>query len=216
MINKKSFILILLITSFILLSGCGDKKIERFQDEMTGFKDNIINISFQMDNIDAESDNAITELLTCLDNMNEEFQILAAIEIPKKFINIESLADEAATYMSEAVTLYHEFYESGYDDSVRQAADENYKRAMKRMNYISILLQGKIPDDAEIMVTEEDGLDFEPVTEEENENEFNYDPESDVEQDFESEQESEVPDVSTEEANNQEDGPVKVGSKSNN
>ena len=160
-----------------------------------------------MDNIDATSDTAIDELLSCLDNMNEQFLFLAAIEVPSKFSNIESLADVASTYMGESVSLYHEYYEStDYDDSVRQAANENYIRAMKRKDYISILLQGNIPDDTEVMVTEEDGLDFQPVTD--------IDEESEYESNTESVTEAEEI-VTTNNENTQDEGPVKVGSKSN-
>lgn len=201
--NKKSFFLAILISSVFLLVGCGDKKLDSFQDDMTKFKDSVVGISETMNNIDATSDTAIDDLLSCLDSMNEQFQFLAAIEVPSKFSNIETLADEASTYMSEAVSLYHEYYESiEFNDSVRQAASENYSRAMKRMNYISVLLQGNIPDDSEVMVTEEDGVDFQPVTDAEEESEYESITES-VEQ------------VSTDNENAQDDGPVKVGSKSN-
>ena len=207
LINKKAFYLVIFISSILLLIGCGDKKLVSFQDDMTQFKDNVLKISKTMDNIDATSDTAIDELLSCLDNMNEQFLFLAAIEVPSKFSNIESLADEASTYMGESVSLYHEYYEStDYDDSVRQAANENYIRAMKRKDYISILLQGNIPDDTEVMVTEEDGLDFQPVTD--------IDEESEYESNTESVTEAEEI-VTTNNENTQDEGPVKVGSKSN-
>lgn len=207
LINKKSFFLAILLGSIFMLIGCGDKKLDSFQDDMTKFKDNVVSISETMDNIDATSDTATDDLLSCLDDMNEQFQFLAAIEVPSKFSNVETLADEASTYMSEAVSLYHEYYEStDYDDSVRQAASENYSRAMKRMSYISVLLQGNIPDDSEVMVTEEDGVDFQPVT-------TDIDEESEYESVTESVTESE--EASTDNENTQNEGPVKVGSKSN-
>lgn len=207
LVNKKSFFMAILISTIFMLSGCGDKKLDSFQDDMTKFKDNVVSISETMDNIDATSDTATDDLLSCLDSMNEQFQFLSAIEVPSKFSNIETLADEASTYMSEAVSLYHEYYEStDYDDSVRQAASENYSRAMKRMSYISVLLQGNIPDDSEVMVTEEDGVDFQPVT-------TDIDEESEYESVTESVAESE--EVSTDNENTQNDGPVKVGSNSN-
>lgn len=207
LVNKKPFFLTIIISTIFMLSGCGDKKLDSFQDDMTKFKDNVVSISETMNNIDATSDTATDDLLSCLDDMNEQFKFLAAIEVPSKFSNIETLADEASTYMSEAVSLYHEYYESTeYDDSVRQAASENYSRAMKRMSYISVLLQGNIPDDSEVMVTEEDGVDFQPVT-------TDIDEESEYESVTESVTESQ--EVSTDNENTQNEGPVKVGSKSN-
>ena len=167
--KNKYIALISLLSILICSTGCGaDQKLSNYEANMTLFKDNIIGISETMDAIDPQSETAVTELLSCLDSMNEEFQFLDEMEVPRKFSSIESLADEASTYMSEANSLYHQYYDSSeYDETTKETADENYTRAMKRMNYISELLQGKIPEDAEISVTEEDVLDFEPVTQEE-------------------------------------------------
>lgn len=168
--TKKIAIVLLLSLFLSLITGCDkDKKLSAFEENMTTFKDNITGISETMDAIDPQSENAVFELISCLDSMNEEFQFLAEIEVPNKFASIESLADEAATYMSEANALYHQYYDEGttYDETVKETAEENYSRAMKRITYISELLQGKIPEDADISVTEEDALDFEPVTQEE-------------------------------------------------
>ena len=164
---KTSFFLIFFLSLLILLTGCGnDKSLTQFQDNMTQFTDNITEITNTLNAIDPTSETATDDLLLCLDNMNEQFQLLSKMEVPSKFSNVETLADEAATYMSEAVSLYHQYYSStDFDESVRESAGENYGRAMKRIHYISELLQGNIPDDSEVVVTEEDGVDFEPVTE---------------------------------------------------
>ena len=100
------------------------------------------------------------------DEMNEQFQILAQMDIPSKFISIENITKEAGEYMQEAVSLYHELYESEtYDEEKATAAAENYSRAMKRITIISEVLQGEIPDGEGIHITEETATDFEPVRE---------------------------------------------------
>ena len=92
---------------------------------------------------------------------------MAEMDVPKEFISIESLADEASEYMTEAVSVYHQVFEaSEFDSATADIAGENYDRAMKRLSYISTLLQGELPDDENIIITEEEVLDFEPVTEE--------------------------------------------------
>ena len=167
--SVKSFICFFTIVTLLFFCGCGEStELTEFEENMTTFKDNISGISDTMDAIDPESDSAVFELLSCLDSMNNEFQFLADMTVPSKFASIESLADEAYSYMNEANSLYHEYYDenSNQDENTKDAAQQNYVRAMKRITYISELLQGKIPEDSEISVTEEDLLDFEPVTEE--------------------------------------------------
>ena len=44
-------------------------------------------------------------------------------------------------------------------------AGQNYDRAMTRLSYISTLLQGELPEGDNIIITEEEVLDFEPITE---------------------------------------------------
>ena len=122
---------------------------------------------------DAQSDflsdatkNAVNTLLINMEEMAACFQTLANMEVPMEFISIEELADDASAYMDEAVRLYSEAYEEDYvSDALVQAATENYESAMKRINYIAVLLQGEIPEGA--TVVEGDGTEFEPYSEEE-------------------------------------------------
>ena len=59
--------------------------------------------------------------------------------------------------MTEAGSLYHEAYEqASLDESLLMAAEENYSRAMKRVNYIAQLLQGQMPEGDNITVIESD------------------------------------------------------------
>jgi len=118
-----------------------------------------------MNDIDPNSEDSVSELLDCLDELNVQFTILADIDVPKDFASIESLADEAGSYMTEAVSLYHEVFEaSEYDEATADVAKQNYDRAMMRLSYISTLLQGELPEGDNIIITEEEALDFEPIT----------------------------------------------------
>ena len=69
-----------------------------------------------------------------------------------------NLADEAGTYMSEAVSLYRKVFSSEeYDDYSATLADESYNRALKRLHYISEILQGREPEGEDITyVTDEE------------------------------------------------------------
>ena len=160
--------LILFICCMTFFCGCGkDKKLEEYNEAITTFNANVAEITSTMENIDTGSESAEEELLVCLDRMQTEFEGLAALEVPSKFSSVESLADEAGTYMTEAVSLYHEVFEAEeFQEEKANAANENYSRAMKRISYISSLLKGELPKGDDIEISEEDALDFAPIEEE--------------------------------------------------
>ena len=109
-----------------------------------------------LNNIDPESDTAMEDMLTALDDLAAEFNTLAEIEVPRQFSAIENLADEAGDNMSQAASLYREAYGGEeYNENVAAAAAEYYNRAIKRINYISEILQGEMPTDDSIVITTE-------------------------------------------------------------
>ena len=162
----------LLIFGIMLLSfttsGCGkDKELTEYEESVTAFIDAVGDIKIRMEEIDVNSEDSVVDVLICLNEMQEQFYLLAQMDVPKEFASIESLADEASDYMTEAVSIYHQVFEADeYDASNADVAAQNYDRAMKRLSYISTLLQGELPDDENLIITEEEALDFEPVTEE--------------------------------------------------
>lgn len=155
-----------LMTAFFL-GGCGkDAELEEYKENMTAFTENVTDIKLRMEEIDTSSEDAVSNLLGCLDELQVQFENLAQMEVPQKFASVESLADEASAYMTEAVTLYHDVFEAEeYDEATAGVAVQNYDRAMTRLSYISTLLQGELPEGENIIITEEEALDFEPVTE---------------------------------------------------
>ena len=153
--------------STLLFTGCGEKEeFTVYEENMKNFYMEISEIESAIAEIDESSENAVNTLLINMEEMAACFQTLANMEVPEEFISIEELADDASAYMDEAVRLYSEAYEEDYvSDALVQAATENYESAMKRINYIAVLLQGEIPEGA--TVVEGDGTEFEPYSEEE-------------------------------------------------
>lgn len=153
--------------STLLFTGCGEKEeLTVYEENMKNFYAEISEIENAIAEIDESSENAVNTLLINMEEMAACFQTLANMEVPEEFISIEELADDASAYMDEAVRLYSEAYEEDYvSDALVQAATENYESAMKRINYIAVLLQGEIPEGA--TVVEGDGTEFEPYSEEE-------------------------------------------------
>ena len=166
MLRRYTLFIVLLVSMFVF-TGCGEKEeLTVFENDMNNFYDEVSAIESAISQIDASSETAVDNLLVNMEEMAICFQTLANIEVPMEFISIEELADDASAYMDEAVRLYSEAYEEDYvSDALVQAATENYESAMKRINYIAVLLQGEIPEGA--TVVEGDGNEFEPYSEEE-------------------------------------------------
>ncbi len=165
---KKTLLTIALFLS-LMLAGCGKgtKELDAYYENMNAFTDSISTIKANMESIDTGSENALNEILGYLDQLQEQFKILADMEVPKEFSANEQLADDAYSYMQEANRLYHEFYDDPESDyAVFEAASENYSRAMKRVGYISSILKGEQPEGEGVDVTVEEDTDFDPVTDE--------------------------------------------------
>ena len=163
---KRGKIAFVLGLCLMFLAGCGEKEeLTLFKDKIDSFYTEVSMIESNIQAIDEESEGAVVTLLLQLEQMSQQFHQLAQLEVPEEFISVEAIADDAAEYMTEAVRLYEEAYEDDYvSDPLIQAASENYTSAMKRINYIAVILQGQIPEGA--TVVEGEGNEFEPYTEE--------------------------------------------------
>lgn len=155
---KKRILTLLLTTCFALsITGCGENKdLTKYKNEMDKFFVNVEVIHNRMNKLDETNENSLDELFDCLDDLNNEFKLMAAIEVPKEFSSIESLADEASENMSLAVEKYHEAYsKDSYNEYTAATADEYYARANKRLQYMIDILHGKMPEGEGVTITEE-------------------------------------------------------------
>lgn len=144
-INK--LLLFLTVLAFCLgLTGCGgeDPEINKFMEDIDSFCDEVAAIDAGINQIDARSDSAKDELLSYLDQLDQSFRTFAAISVPEDYAYMEELADEASSYMTTAVSAYHEaFGGSAYNEYTADYARENYERAYKRVTVILKLLHGE-------------------------------------------------------------------------
>lgn len=165
--NRRKGLALAGLLSLLFLSGCGEKKeLTEFKENMTTFYTEITTIGASMKEITPDSEGAVASLLEHLDSMNTQFQFLSEIQVPDEFTSIEDLADDAAEHMTEAVNYYRQAYEGeAFNVNLADAASQHYESAMKRVNYIAALLQGEIPEGANIVVTEGDDTEFEPYSE---------------------------------------------------
>jgi len=145
----------LLILVSLFCVGCGRSTVGTFKADMEDFLNKLTKIDAQMNAIDPDSSNAVKEMLECIDALNTGFKELADISVPTEFSAIESLADEAAEYMSLASDNYHTAFATAdfYDESYGTIAAEYFTRAMKRKEYIATILQGGTPEGEGVSVT---------------------------------------------------------------
>ncbi|MDE6712495.1 MAG: hypothetical protein K2K20_02025 [Lachnospiraceae bacterium] len=142
----------------LTVTACGkskeEEKINAYRDSMTSCYENIASSASALDAINPSANSAVNDMLTQLDQMNTAFQDMAALEVPEEYSSIESMADDAAYYMSEASRLYHEaFADGGYQPDVGNSAKLQFKAAMTYLSYIGDILMGEVPEGEEVTVT---------------------------------------------------------------
>ena len=137
------------ILAAVMLSGCGkNPEIENYKANMNQFFENIKTYDSAINGIDPNSETAVSDLLTLLDSMDNSFAQMASLEVPEGFPGVSELAVDASMYMSEAVSYFHQAYEGeSFDASLEDIARQNYKFANVRLQYISTILHGNIPEE---------------------------------------------------------------------
>lgn len=145
------------LASFLVamaLAGCGeDPVLSQFRNDIDEFCTKISEIDTSINSIDAESENAIPELLGYLDDLDGVFQSFAELDFPEEFDYLENLADESSQCMTEAVQSFHNAYSNGsYNEYTADYAKQNYSRAYKRIQIIIAFLHGEEPDDADLVI----------------------------------------------------------------
>lgn len=152
----KKRIIALLVSAMMLLGGCGsDPALSQFKIDIDNFCTKVSEIDASINGIDAQSEYATTELLKYLDDLDAEFSAFAELDFPEEYDYLEELADEAGSYMTEAVANYHKTYEDdSYNETYAEYAAANYERAYKRVQIIISFLHGEEPEDVNITENE--------------------------------------------------------------
>ncbi|MCR4618546.1 MAG: hypothetical protein K5669_10255 [Lachnospiraceae bacterium] len=128
-------------------------QLTEFRNTVDTFCETIASLDSSINNAGDSDDTA--SVLSNLDTLNTSFAEFASVDFPKDYDYLENLADEAADYMSTAVTSYHQAFEQCTDkesfENKYNYAGENYSRAYKRINVIVSFLNGETTDDATIV-----------------------------------------------------------------
>lgn len=157
---NKLVILCVSLLCGLWMTGCGeDEKLAAYQEDMNTFFEHVADFNDGMNAIDAAADDAVDQLLSYLDQLEDEIAWMAELETPDQFSAVDSLADEADENMKQAVALYHNAYEAEeFDEATAQAARQYYDRANLRIQYIIMILHGEIPEGEGITYTEENSI----------------------------------------------------------
>lgn len=162
-VQKRMLVHYILICFLLLfLTGCNkqDPVLENYKANMNQFFENIRVFDSSIDAIDPESDTAAAQLLSLLDAMDTSFAQMASLEVPESFPGVSELAQEASSYMTEAVSYFHQAYEGdSFDAVLEDVARQNYERANLRLQYIVSILHGDIPEEIYIYDDETESED---------------------------------------------------------
>lgn len=159
-IMRKMALLCICVCCSLALAACGeDETLNTYQENMNTFFEHVANCNDGMNAIDPSSEDAVGQLLSYLDQLQEEITWMAELETPDQFSAVDGLADEADENMRQAVALYHQAYEAEpFDEAEAEAAREYYDRANLRIQYIIMILHGEIPEGEGITYTEENEI----------------------------------------------------------
>lgn len=159
MVLKKKFLSVLFLFAIVIsVTACGKKnnnneELKTYKASMETFFSNVEKIDYTIKTIDpdCDDDSSIKNLFEQFDLLEQEFKTLSEIPVPAEFSYNESLADEAYDYMVQANDYYHQsFTESSFNPYTLEAADECYRRANKRVQYIINILHGELPQDENV------------------------------------------------------------------
>jgi len=161
--SHKGLIFITAVLVALALSGCGESKesaaLKQYHSDMETVLQNISDINTAMNSIDAQSETATDELLSCFDSLEAEFSTMAGLTAPNQFSSIDELADEAMENMISANEMYHEAFSNGsYNEYIAEAADEYYARVNKRLRFIIQILHGETPEGDGVTVIIDSGV----------------------------------------------------------
>ena len=135
-----------LIMLLSVLTSCGSlpsQETSLYQNDMTNFTNTIVEIGDHINQIDANSDTAVSELLSYYDEMDAAFLSLTEMDIPSEYSDAEILAERASKYMTQAVLYYHTAFESEtLDEMALETANTYYEKAITYVNYIGEVLLG--------------------------------------------------------------------------
>ena len=168
---KKKFVTEVAVIAGVMVLACGcgkkaDNNLDSYKESMTEFYDKLSYYDASINGIDTDSEDAKTQLLGYLDEMNETYKTMAALQIPEEFDSISEIAVEAADYMQMADECYHMAYDGTFDEDQEQLAGQYYQRANARVKVMLQVLHGEVPTGDNVVVTTQEPGQFDTIGDE--------------------------------------------------
>lgn len=154
--NKVSSMLCTVLLASLLVA-CGSSvstdtpAASQYKNQLNNFFDSVTTIDKEINELDPEDADSVSELFVYLNELEEQFKYFADINVPSEYKATESLADEAYDYMVQANDYFEmSFADGAYNEYTYAAGMECYRRANKRVQYIISIIHGQLPEDDNI------------------------------------------------------------------
>lgn len=157
-IKNRLYFFFAAVCAMFILAACGkakDPELEAYKESMTKFYDRLTYFDNAINAINPEAEDAKVQLLGYLDEMNAEYQTMAALTIPDAFSGISDIAVESADYMQKADEFYHLAYDNEFDEDSEMLASQYYQRANSRVLVMLQVLHGEVPEGEGVTVETE-------------------------------------------------------------
>jgi hypothetical protein len=152
-----------------MLFGCGKKDnaaLGEYKENITAFYNKLSYYNEEINSIDPDAEDATTQLLSLMDQMNEAYKNMASTQIPEEFESISDISREAAEYMQSANEYYHLAYDGEFDEENEELARQYYERANSRVMVMLKVLHGEIPEGDNVIVTTQEAGQFATIGDE--------------------------------------------------
>ncbi len=168
---KKTSALIASILVMSVLFGCGkssaeSEELSKYKESMTSFYNKLSFYNTEINTINPEAEDAPSQLLLVMDQMNEAYKNMASCEIPEEFESISEIAQEAADYMQSANDYYHLAYDDEFNEDDEDLARQYYERANSRVKVMLEVLHGEIPEGDNVIVETQEAGQFATIGDE--------------------------------------------------
>ncbi len=127
----------------LLFGGCSkNTKDTGYITAVDDFYNKVITYDARIKRIDPKDAKATTELLQILDDMDKDFKDFADLPVPNDIPEAREHAQNAAAFMTKAVSYYHTALDGEkVDDMALSTAELNYENAVTEIKNVGVALQ---------------------------------------------------------------------------
>lgn len=145
--NCKFIFPLLSVSAALVLTGCTDgtdSATERYREKVEAFSADMDTLSASINGISPEDESSTETMLGYLDDMDQRFAEMAALEVPEKYSDASGYMTAASQSMSDAVLSFHVVYESSdFDEALADKAMAKYRYAFECVEQMCNIFEGQ-------------------------------------------------------------------------